>query len=338
VIPLRTTVLVASQRQDVNLAVDRAVRSVVREYVRVSDEAQRTLSALLRREAALVQAGQPISLDVLRQRERAERLLLTVQSELARLAEAGQVAVRNAVTGELVPLAVDYQDALIRSQLPPELQTFGTRVSPEALRDIIVRSDARMGYLRNVTADVARTINRTLVNGIVAGQNPRAAARSLMARVGRAFDGGLVRAERIMRTEMLDAYRNANAVIQNANADVVEGWEWWSAGDERTCAGCWAMHGEQFPNDVPGPDGHPNCRCARIPVVNRNLRGDFPDGPTKDELWGRLTEDQKLRVLGPTRYGLTDGGPPPRTFATQVPAGEWRSYRVATPVRDLVGA
>jgi hypothetical protein len=47
VIPLRTTVLVASQRQDVNLAVDRAVRGVVGEYVRVSDDAQRTLSALL---------------------------------------------------------------------------------------------------------------------------------------------------------------------------------------------------------------------------------------------------------------------------------------------------
>jgi hypothetical protein len=163
VIPLRTTVLVASQRQDVNLAVDRAVRSVVREYVRVSDEAQRTLSVLLRREADLLAAGQPLSYDLLRQKERAERLLLTVQSELARLAEAGQVAARSAITNELVPLAVDYQNAIIRSQLPPELQTFGTRVSPEALRDIIVRSDARLGYLRNVTTDVARTINRTLV-------------------------------------------------------------------------------------------------------------------------------------------------------------------------------
>jgi hypothetical protein len=104
------------------------------------------------------------------------------------------------------------------------------------------------------------------------------------------------------------------------------------------CTACWAMHGETFDNSVPGPDGHPNCRCARVPVVRRDLRGDFPDGPTKDELWGRLSEDQKLRVLGPTRYDLTGGGPPPPSFATQVPAGEWRSYRVATPVRDLVGA
>jgi hypothetical protein len=87
---------------------------------------------------------------------------------------------------------------------------------------------------------------------------------------------------------------------------------------------------------VPGPDGHPNCRCARIPVVRRDLRGDFPDGPSKEELWGRLSEEQKRRVLGPTRYQLTGGGPPPRDFAKQVPAGEWRSYRVATPVRELV--
>jgi SPP1 gp7 family putative phage head morphogenesis protein len=336
VIPLRTTVLVAGQRQDVNLVVDRAVRQVVGEYVRLSDDAQRLLARLVRREADLLTAGQTLNLDLLRQRERAERLLLQVQERLRQLGEAGQVAARSVVTGELVPLAADYQSALIRSQLPPELQAFGTRVSPEALDAVISRADDRLRYLRNVTADTARTINRTLTDGIVVGDNPRDAARTLLRRVGRAFNGGIVRAERIMRTEMLDAYRNANAVIQNANSDVVEGWEWWATADDRTCTGCWAMHGEFFSNDVPGPDGHPNCRCARIPVVRRDLRGDFPDGPSKEELWGRLSEEQKLRVLGPTRYQLTSGGPPPRDFAKQIPAGEWRSYRVATPVRELV--
>jgi len=336
VIPQRTVVLVGQQRVDVNLTVERAVRSAVSEYVRVSDEAQALLARLLRQEADLLQAGQTLGLDQLRQRERAERLLLTVQDRLARLGETGQVAARNAITGELVPLAVDYENALIRSQLPANLQGFGVRVSPEVLDAVISRADARLGYLRNMTADVARTVNRTLLDGIVVGDNPRDAARTLLRRVGRALDGGIVRAERIMRTEMLDAYRNANAVIQNANSDVVEGWEWWSAGDERTCAACWAMHGEQFDNSVAGPDGHPNCKCARIPVVLRSLAGDFPMGPSKDELWDRLTDRQRLRVLGPTRYELTAGGPPPLSFATQVPSGEWRSYRIATPVRELV--
>jgi len=336
VIPARTVVLVGAQRQEVNLTVDRAVRSAVSEYVRVSDEAQTLLGRLLRREAELLQSGQSLSLDQLRQQERARRTLLAVQDRLGQLGEAGQVAARNAITGELVPMAVDYENAMIRSQLPPELQTFGTRVSPEALQAVVDRADARLGYLRNVSTETARTINRTLTDGIVVGDNPRDAARTLLRRVGRAFDGGIVRAERIMRTEMLDAYRNANAVIQNANRDVVEGWEWWSAGDERTCAACWAMHGEQFPNDVPGPDGHPNCRCARIPVVLRSLAGDFPAGPSKDDLWDRLTDQQRLRVLGPTRYELTGGGPPPRDFAVQRESAEWRTYRVATPVRELV--
>jgi len=336
VIPARTVVLVGAQRQEVNLTVDRAVRSAVGEYVRVSDEAQSLLARLLRQEADLLTSGQTLSLEQLRQRERAQATLLAVQDRLAQLGQTGQVAARNAITGELVPMAVDYENALIRSQLPANLQGFGVRVSPEALQAVVERADARLGYLRNVTADTARQINRTLTDGIVVGDNPRDAARTLLRRVGRAFDGGIVRAERIMRTEMLDSYRNANAVIQNANTDVVEGWEWWSAGDERTCAGCWAMHGEQFTNDVPGPDGHPNCRCARIPVVLRSLAGDFPMGPSKEELWGRLDEQQKLRILGPTRYGLTDGGPPPRDFAVQREAPGWRTYRVATPVRELV--
>jgi len=336
VIPARTVVLVGAQRQEVALTVDRAVRSAVGEYVRVADEARNLLARLLRQEADLLRAGDTLNFDLLRRRERAERLLLTVQDRLAVLAETGQVAARNAITGELVPMAVDFENAMIRSQLPPDLQAFGTRVSPEALEAVISRADARLVYLRDMTRDVARTVNRVLVDGIVVGQNPREAARRLTAQVGRALNGGIVRAERIMRTEMLDAYRNANAVIQNANRDVVGGWEWWSSGDERTCAACWAMHGEQFDNSVPGPDGHPNCKCARIPVVLASLRGNFPDGPSKDELWDRLSDQQRLRVLGPTRYELTGGGPPPLSFAQQRTSPDWRTYRVATPVRELV--
>jgi SPP1 gp7 family putative phage head morphogenesis protein len=336
VIPLRTTVLVGQQRQDVAVTVNRAVSGAVSEYVRVSDDAQRLLGRLLRQEADLLSAGQTLSLDQLRQRERAERTLLAVQNRLGALGQTGQVAARNAITGELVPLSVDYQNALIRSQLPSDLQGLGVRVSPEALEAVVSRADDRLGFLANMTDDVARTVNRTLTDGIVVGANPRDAARTLLMRVGRALNGGIVRAERIMRTEMLDAYRNANAVIQNGNRDVVEGWEWWSAGDERTCASCWAMHGEQFPNDVPGPDDHPNGRCARIPVVLKSLAGDFPAGPSKAELWDRLDERQRLRVLGPTRYELTQGGPPPRDFSQQRDSDAWRTYRVATPVRELV--
>jgi histone H3/H4 len=58
VIPARTVVLVGAQRQEVNLTVDRAVRSAVGEYVRVSDDAQATLGRLLRREAERLAAGQ----------------------------------------------------------------------------------------------------------------------------------------------------------------------------------------------------------------------------------------------------------------------------------------
>jgi SPP1 gp7 family putative phage head morphogenesis protein len=179
-------------------------------------------------------------------------------------------------------------------------------------------------------------VNRTIVDGIVVGQNPRDAARDLMRRVGRALDGGISRAERIMRTEMLDGYRNANSVVTVANADVVGEVEWYAAADDRTCSSCWAMHGERFPVGTPGPDDHPNGRCVFIPVVRSDLAGDFPMGPSKDELWARLDERQRLRVLGPTRYELTGGGPPPRDFSRQVPAGDWRAYRVATPVRELV--
>jgi SPP1 gp7 family putative phage head morphogenesis protein len=335
-LPVATGRLIVGQRQQVNLLADAVAADVARDLAAVSDRASRDLRRLIAAEAELAGAGGRLSLSQMRQRERAQNILLTVQNELARLAEQGVVTATNAVTGQVVPLAVDWENRLIRSQLPANLQGFGVRVSPAVLEAVVSRADERLGYLRRMTADTARTVNRVLLEGIAVGQNPRDAARTLMMRVNRTLDGGVVRAERLMRTEMLDAYRNAQTVVTADNTDVVGEVEWWASADDRTCVSCWAMHGERFPVGTAGPDDHPNGRCVFIPVVNPEFAALLPEGPSKEELWGRLSPEQQQRVLGPSRYDLTGGGPPTRAMSTQVPAGEWRAYRVATPVRDLV--
>ena len=324
-------------RRDLAVTVSNRTNPVVSEYLRVGDEAARELDRLFRLEARRLRAGQTLSLSEMRRQERVANVLRSTQDRLAALAEQGAITVRDAVTRDLVPLASGYDTAMIRSQLPPEARGFGTSLPPAMLESVVARTAARTAYFAEFGRETAAAINRAVVDGVVAGQNPRLAARLLSRRIDEALLGGRYRLERIMRTEMLDAYRNADTMLRNANSDVVSEWEWHSANDERVCASCWALHGERFPNDVPGPDDHWNGRCIAIPVVRRDLanRLGAPQPPSRDELFARLSRGDQLRVLGPTRLDLLERGMPWFAFSTQRDVPGFRTVRVATPVYQL---
>jgi len=96
---------------------------------------------------------------------------------------------------------------------------------------------------------------------------------------------GNYRAQRIVRSEVIRAsnYAQEQAYIQSG---VVEGKEWFTALDERTCPACGALDGriiglgKNYFNkgdtfhgfslnyeDIKAPPLHPNCRCTLLPVI-----------------------------------------------------------------------
>ena len=329
------TIAVANlARDDLRLVVNGTIGPVEREYVGIIERTSRELARLLQAEAEALAAGTTLSTRTITEKARLQSIVDGARTGLAAAGNAAEVRLVNAATGELLPLAYDYTTGMVATQLGPT--AWGATVNPTTVAAVVARTEARARYLRDVSANTVGNVERALQRGVLMGDNPRLVAQRLTAIVRQALTAAGHSALRIMRTEMLDTYRNADLAVREANADVLQGWEWHSAADERTCVSCWAMHGEQFPNTVPGPDDHPNGRCVAVPVVLDRLAFDLPPAPSRDQLFARLTPSQQLQVLGPTRARLLAEGMPWSRFSRQMPASDvWRAYRVATPVSQL---
>jgi hypothetical protein len=165
--------------------------------------------------------------------DRAQSALAAAYSALQRLADTAGVTVAGDVP-DVVAAASKAQAALIASQLPPEAGTraglrarFDGRVPPNDLAWIVARTTEQITSRMLPLAPAAyEAMQRALVLGVAVGDNPRTAAARMVSGLERQFNGGLTRALVVSRTEILDAHRNAAAVAQQANADVLAGWVW----------------------------------------------------------------------------------------------------------------
>ncbi|MGQ7788193.1 phage minor head protein [Nesterenkonia sp. K-15-9-6] len=236
---------------------------------------------------------------------------------------------------------------MLRSQLP-EAATAGITISfnsvdPQSLAQIITRVTSRISSrLDPLAEDMEDAIRRELTRGIAAGANPREVARRTLTRVEGAFNGGLARATRIARTEMLDANRGGSQAAALANEDLITGQLWMATLDARTCMSCIDMHGTEFPADAFGPLDHPNGRCTFIAKLRpwAELGIDAPEPPDMmpdaHEWFEGLTEDTQRAMLGPRRWELWQAGDISwGDFAVRRENPDWRAAYYERPARDL---
>ena len=133
---------------------------------------------------------------------------------------------------------------------------------PQELRDRI-----EIGALANadkLSADLKARMTRSLLTGAETGKGVREMTRQLIADTG--IDK--VSAERIVRTEIMNAYRDVND--EQFKRYGVQEEEWLAALDDRTCDECSALHGKRFPvGQRPHVHGGTdiNCRCIMLPVI-----------------------------------------------------------------------
>lgn len=258
------------------------------------------------------------------------------------LARSADIAITTRIP-TVVGDATAGQVAVILSQLPPDFDALDTP-SGRAIEAITRRATGQVTSLvRPLAADAYQAMLAEVQRGVALGVNPKVAAARMVRRTRGGFDGGLSRATRIARTEMLDASRAAAQATDESNADVLAGWRWSAALQPRTCPACLGMNGRTFSTSTPGPLGHVNCRCSRVPVTKSwadlGIIGmDEPDDATPDaRAWfDQLPESEQLAIMGPTRLRLLRAGVIGwDDLAVKVPNAGWRPSYQPTSLTDL---
>lgn len=246
---------------------------------------------------------------------RLEQALAATHEALVELVD-GDVVLAGQHTLPMMQAMVDGSAAAMAAQATATLTVGGgwDRMDQGALQAIVERTTGQIeSRAQALPSDVVRVMRDELTRGVAVGDNPRTAARRMTDRAGDRFLGGRNRALNIARTEMLDASRAAQHAHETAQADVLKGWQWMAALDRRCCAGCLSMHGRTFALDQPGPEGHPSCRCTRVPVskswADLGIPG-MPEDPLPvdpdagQRFFDDLTADSQLRAMGGSRRRL----------------------------------
>lgn len=330
-----------------NGIVDDSTRTLVRGFTRAWDQTAADLEQALIEAAATRQAGERLTWRQLSRIDRFQAAMRRLAQQLDDLAATGRVQIVDGA-GEAVSVAREFEPRLIASQLPavgPSTAELARQfnVAGPAFDQIVRRAQERIvSRMQPLSAEAMAQMRRELIRGITVGANPRVTARRMLQRLERQFAGGLTRALRIARTEQLDAYRAGNALVDEANTEVLQGWTWVAALDDRTCIACVSMHGRQFPTTTPGPEGHVQCRCDRVPVTKswREL-GFAVDEPPSLLTDGRAWFDQqpvavRRQIAGPARLqALEDGTVGWDDLARRQHNDGWRDSYSVTPLRDL---
>lgn len=338
----RTIRLEQELRREISSITDAQVRELVRAWVIAWDEIAPDLTKVL---LEMLVAGEDITRSELLRSERLRKVLIQIAAALDLLTEDAGLIITGTLR-DVIDLAGGAQAAIIDSQLPPGADQLvdlakWSRVDHRQIEAIVRRSTEEItSRLRPLSDQAQIAVRRELVRGVAAGSNPKVIASRIVARAEKQFNGGLSRALTIARTETLDAHRAAAQLGQAEHADVLAGWEWIATLGPRTCPACWGQHGTMHELTEPGPLGHQNCRCARLPVVKPWAELGFPTieeplsmFPDADLAFGALSKAEQVAILGQRGWDAWKAGEFPRSqWAVRRSAIGWRdSFVPAKP-------
>lgn len=339
--------LQAELDEQVAAVVDAQTRALTAAWVaawaEVSGDLRDTLEELLSGSAN--NAGRLTRLTMLRS-VRLRGMLQAIARELATLADLAEYTITSDLA-RVVADAVSAQRAILAAQLPGEaIDLLTDRVmSDRALAAIVRRTTEQItSDLLPLSRAAYAAVRRELVRGVAVGSGPRQTAARMVQRAEGGFNGGLTRALVISRTETLDAHRAAAQQEQALHADVLAGWIWLAHLSPRTCPSCLAKHGTFHELTEPGPEDHPQGRCARMPKVKTwaELGFDAPEPPDEvddaREWFDALPEADQVAILGRRRLDLLNAGAIDfEDLTTLRSTAGWRDSWAVTPLRVLLG-
>ena len=154
-----------------------------------------------------------------------------------------------------------------------------------------------MARYAGMSADKAREV---ALRGIVNGWNP---TRTAMEMRDLSQSMSLADANNLMRTLQLTSYRDASAIHQQANADILSHQIRIGTLDDRICMACIALHGTRLEVGV-RVDDHHQGRCIGVAVVTGRNREVL----TGEDWYFTQSIDRQRAIAGDSAYELLQSG------------------------------
>ncbi|MCE5209845.1 MAG: phage head morphogenesis protein [Chloroflexi bacterium] len=251
-------------------------------------------------------AGEKPPISWLYEFERLQILQAQTEAEIEKFAQYANDAVlleqREAVTA-----AQRNAERLMRASFPQGVKVSFNRLPASAFENLVgfLQDGSPLSSLLNeLPGEAGKLVADGLQNGLLLGWNPKRTADSIREALG----GNLARALRIARTETLRSYREATRQTYQANSDMVKGWRWSSARNERTCAACWVLDGSIHSLDEQMEE-HICGRCAMVPITRswKELGFDMDEiesgqPGTGIEAFEKLPHTEQIKILGPAKF------------------------------------
>ncbi len=295
-----------------------AERALTYAHARTLETIQPTLDKLYREIAAKRKAGEDVPLSYLYEQRRLETIKLLISQQIDNYSALARMTVQQ-LQHQGVTLGNQSAQALLQASVPASINWSFGLPSPAAIANMVGATQAGSplaDLFNGFGAEAADKAGQALITGVTLGYNPR----QIAPLVQQALDVSRYRALTIARTEMLRTYRDAAIENYKANNDVVDKWVWLCAMDARSCASCIAMNGTEhdLSEDL---DGHPNCRCAKVPKTKSwdNILGPLgidtsgiPDTSINiqsgSDWFDEQDESTQRQILGNSKYEAWSNG------------------------------
>jgi SPP1 gp7 family putative phage head morphogenesis protein len=182
-----------------------------------------------------------------------------------------------------------------------------------------------------LTKGRAKGIADTILNSVAQGMNPKVLAQRLTDEFGMILTDSMRQA----RTIQLYSYREASRANYVANADIVSGWQWITAHDDRVCDACLAMS-DSIIHAIDEPqEAHYNCRCCVVPVT---ILDPNPQIPTGKDWFDNQDEATQVKIMGQAKYDAYKAGQFEFSqLAQRVEDPIYGHMITETPLKDLIG-
>lgn len=235
------------------------IQKTLNAYKLVYADLNREIKSLVQEMQIAEAKGETIDTDWIKKRDRLESLRKQTIATMSRFGGELEALLQSEVKLE----AQKGADAMVETTADAGIAF--DRLPTEAVQAIVDQtiSDPRLRRaIDRMGPDTWQKVEAEVIGGLGAGRAPAEVGRRITEATGLPIARGLM----LARTIPINANREAAHQSRLRNAEILEGWVWFTSKKDSVCPYCRSNHGQLYPL-TQRQSSHPNCACTSLPQI-----------------------------------------------------------------------